>query len=74
MTRSTIQTDLGTEVLCCKCNEYWPRDPEFFFFSNGRPHSWCKACYLSDPKVQEPRDRSIQRVKNSREGKRGVAA
>lgn len=42
--RQSIQTELGEEVLCTKCRDYWPKDPEFFFFSNGKPHSWCKDC------------------------------
>ncbi len=49
--RNTIQTELGEEVQCTKCGDFWPADPEFFFFSNGRPHSWCKACYLNDPNI-----------------------
>jgi hypothetical protein len=51
MTRATIQTDAGTEIRCTQCGEYWPRDPEFFFYFAGKPHSWCKACYLSDPQL-----------------------
>ena len=57
MTRPTIQTDAGTEILCSKCNEYWPADLEFFYFSAGRPHSWCKACYASDPELVARRKR-----------------
>lgn len=49
--RDTIHTELGREVRCAKCGEFWPADSEFFFFGKGKPHSWCKACYLGDPKV-----------------------
>jgi hypothetical protein len=49
--RATQQTELGEEVQCAKCLEFWPADVEFFYFNAGKPHSWCKACYLTDPKV-----------------------
>lgn len=74
MTRPTIQTDIGTEVLCGKCNEYWPSDPEFFFFSGGKPHSWCKACYMADPKVQARRERWTNKVKSRRQTPQGTVA
>lgn len=47
--RDYITTDLGREARCSKCKCFWPADPEFYFFqSDGRPHSWCKACYVED--------------------------
>jgi hypothetical protein len=49
--RETKQTELGEEVQCAKCLEFWPADSEFFYFSQGKPHSWCKACYRADPTV-----------------------
>lgn len=49
--RETRQTELGEEVKCAKCGDFWPADNEFFYFTRGRPHSWCKACYHADPKV-----------------------
>lgn len=73
MSRPTIQTDLGTEVLCAKCNEYWPSDPEFFYFSGGKPHSWCKACYLADPKVMAKRKHWTDVISSRRQAARGVA-
>lgn len=56
--RQRIETDAGTEVLCAKCLEFWPEDPEFYYFNKGKPHSWCKACYLSDPKQIAKRQRA----------------
>lgn len=46
--REYIETDLGREAKCSKCGEFWPVDPEFYFFLRDRPHSWCKACYIED--------------------------
>lgn len=40
------ETELGTELLCTRCGEYWPADREFWFMTRGDPHSWCKACYV----------------------------
>lgn len=72
--RKTIETDLGTEVQCTKCEEFWPCDPEFFFFSGGRPHSWCKACYAADPNVQARRVRASEKVSRQRRLARGASA
>jgi hypothetical protein len=65
-TRETRITELGEEVQCTKCGEFWPADAEFFFFSNGKPHSWCKACYKSDPKVVAKRQRECEALKAER--------
>lgn len=67
MTRATIESELGEEIQCAKCKEFWPLDSEFFFFTKGRPHSWCKACYMSDPKTMEKRER--WRLKVSKGGR-----
>lgn len=48
--RASIETELGTEIQCSRCMEFWPMDSEFFYFSRGKPQSWCKACYVNDPK------------------------
>jgi len=48
--RLSIETELGTEIQCAKCLDFWPADPEFYFFSKGKAHSWCKDCYRNDPK------------------------
>lgn len=74
MTRSTIETDAGTEIQCAKCHEFWPSDLEFFYFTAGRPHSWCKACYLADPKVVAKRQRSFDKLSVDRAAQQGVAA
>jgi hypothetical protein len=49
--RERTSTELGDEIQCSKCREFWPEDPEFFFFSKGEAHSWCKACYRADPNM-----------------------
>ena len=64
MTRAFINTDLGREILCAKCGEYWPDDAEFFYQSKGRSHSWCKACYRADEKVIAKNQRWLDQRKN----------
>lgn len=59
MTRQHIETELGDEVICAKCGDFWPADPEFFYFSNGKPHSWCKACYVNNPKIMAKNQRFL---------------
>lgn len=66
MSRAVIKTELGIEIQCAKCNEFWPRDPEFFFFSKDRPHSWCKACYVNDPKTIAKKQRWIDKQAEKR--------
>jgi hypothetical protein len=68
-TRETRETELGTEVKCASCGEFWPADSEFFYFSNGRPHSWCRACYLSDPAINAKRQREVARKAAAREAR-----
>lgn len=49
MKRQYRETELGTEAQCSKCKGFWPADAEFYFMGkDGRPHSWCKACYIGD--------------------------
>ncbi|MDB5730711.1 MAG: hypothetical protein JWQ03_606 [Variovorax sp.] len=55
--RERRTTELGEEIRCAKCGEFWPIDPEFYFINKGEPHSWCKACYRADPKVVAKADR-----------------
>lgn len=50
-TRPTIETELGEEIRCSNCAEFWPADREFFFFSNGSPVYICKACYGVHPAI-----------------------
>lgn len=42
------ETELGTECRCSRCHEWWPADAEFFFMCKGKPHTWCKACYIAN--------------------------
>lgn len=48
MSRDYITTELGEEARCAKCRDFWPVDPDFYFIQNGKPHSWCKACYTAE--------------------------
>lgn len=41
-------TELGREIPCSKCKDWFPASTEFFHASNSTPtglHSWCRACY-----------------------------
>lgn len=49
MAPKTKTTELGTERLCTKCDEYWPDDAEFFYTKNGKTQQPCKACYVQLP-------------------------
>ena len=47
-----IETELGREKLCIRCDEYFPLDDEFFFHrirkdrgNQKQYESVCKACY-----------------------------
>jgi hypothetical protein len=64
MPRERIESELGEEVKCAKCGDFWPADPEFFYLSNGRLHSWCKACYVNDPKTLAKKQRWLDKQKN----------
>lgn len=43
-----IISNIGRELQCSKCNEYWPADTQFY---HSKPcvksglQDWCKACY-----------------------------
>lgn len=64
--RAAIQSELGTEIQCSQCKEFWPADADFFFFSKGAPHSWCKACYLTNPSVVARRKRWVEKQRSAR--------
>lgn len=66
--RARQVTEIGEEVQCAKCLEFWPADSEFFYFTRGRPHSWCKACYRNDPKQVEKKDRWLSKIKTTKAG------
>jgi hypothetical protein len=57
LVRARRETELGTEVQCSRCHEFWPEDQEFYFMQDGKAHTWCKACYRSDPKVVDKVER-----------------
>lgn len=64
--RASIQTELGIEIQCSQCKEFWPADGDFFFLSRGVPHSWCKACYQNHPKAAERKRRWVEKQRASR--------
>jgi len=37
-----IQTELGWERWCIRCEDYWP--PDFFNRKGDGLHSYCRAC------------------------------
>ena len=51
---SRIETELGIEKRCTVCQEFWPEDDEFYYFSrsDNRYYAECKACY-SDRRVKD---------------------
>ena len=59
MTRECAVTDLGTEIRCTRCGEFWPADEEFFYRHAGGWHSYCKACYLSHPCITARRAKPL---------------
>jgi hypothetical protein len=65
-TRQMRETELGTEVQCAKCEEFWPADPEFFYFGRRGPHSWCKACYLGSDCFHAKRERWLAKQRATR--------
>ena len=66
--RGKRETELGTEVQCSACNEFWPCDGEFFYMTKGVPHSWCKACYLASPAQIAKKQRWAEKQKQLRAG------
>lgn len=42
--RRSRNTELGLEILCARCQEYWPADLEFFHKKGDGLHSYCRAC------------------------------
>ena len=42
--RPTRRTELGLELRCARCREYWPADPEFFHKKGEGFHSYCRVC------------------------------
>lgn len=74
MARKYVMTELGVEIQCSKCKEFYPADTEFFYKQSRDKwglHSWCKACYEEQPSVIIRRQRCKQRMlaNNSRGNK-----
>lgn len=40
-----IETELGKERLCRGCDEYWPIDAEFWYYTRGKIMGRCRACW-----------------------------
>ncbi|MFY3625478.1 hypothetical protein ACOTFH_02540 [Achromobacter xylosoxidans] len=64
--RPKIETELGTEIQCSRCKDFWPADREFFYTARGKLHPWCKACYLSDEKVIQKTERWKESLRAAR--------
>ncbi|NYT81392.1 hypothetical protein H0A70_07805 [Alcaligenaceae bacterium] len=58
-------TEIGEEIQCAKCKEFWPADDEFFFARPGGWRSWCKACCASDPKILASKARWLDRQRGA---------
>lgn len=61
MGEQRLDEDGDLERFCPKCEDWWPADREFFYTtgSEGKLHSWCKACYEDD---RRPRRRAKRRL------------
>jgi hypothetical protein len=67
MARQWRKTELGDEVQCANCKEFWPADSEFYFMRPGKiPHSWCKDCYVNNPKQIAKVQRALAAAKAKR--------
>ncbi|WP_336726234.1 hypothetical protein [Achromobacter ruhlandii] len=69
--RPKIETELGTEIQCSRCKDFWPADGEFFYTARGKLHTWCKACYLSDEKVIQKTERWKAKLRADRAATNG---
>lgn len=59
--RNKRETDLGTELQCSVCKEFWPADAEFFSPKGAFWHSACKACRAETVQVTRAIDRAAAR-------------
>ena len=50
--RRMLETELGTEQLCCSCRQLWPVDPEFYVVTATRLSYECRAC-ISERKASQ---------------------
>lgn len=72
MKRAVVESELGTEIQCAQCKDFWPADPEFFYFTKGRAHSWCKACYMNAPSTIAKRERWLEKQADVRSKNKDV--
>ncbi|MNV89698.1 hypothetical protein D3C71_1840140 [compost metagenome] len=68
--RKSMETELGREVQCAACKNFWPADGEFFFMDRGRLRSRCRACEKDNPTRQAYRAQ-CQRRRN--QGRNAIA-
>ncbi|KMK51487.1 hypothetical protein RO21_06115 [[Actinobacillus] muris] len=65
MARQFKVTELGVEIQCSKCRDFYPADTEFFYKQSRDKwglHSWCKACYVEQPSAIARRKRYAEKV------------
>lgn len=63
MARESIHTELGEELECTRCREFWPADDEFFSRTSDNRDgfkSWCKACFIGYDRARMARRRSME--------------
>lgn len=60
-----IQTELGIEVLCIRCEDYYPNDKEFFSGAPLKPFPYCKACETETQAERRARERRLKQFVES---------
>lgn len=65
MARERRTTEIGEEIQCNKCKDFWPIDKEFYYFNGATPYSWCKDCYTNDDKVKAKYQRSVEKMRSA---------
>ena len=56
--RPKIETELGTEILCSRCKDFWPADGEFFY-GQGQAASLVQGL-LSERRESHPEGRALE--------------
>ncbi|MFN1515293.1 hypothetical protein [Vibrio owensii] len=54
--RARLDSILGLEKRCPRCNEFWPQDTLFWAECSSRPdglQTWCKACTAEHQRVNK---------------------
>ena len=64
--RPVRMTEIGEEIQCAKCLEFWPADGEFFYKEKGKWHRLCKDCYRNDPRIILKNARWVAKAKEQR--------